>query len=94
MKLKPDFGLFLYMNLREFLPPLSPTELSNDKSPQSKEQRERLFYLELMIKLFTPGMSMRNERAGFFRCVFIAASEEEFELGLVRILRFVQARRG
>jgi aspartate/methionine/tyrosine aminotransferase len=95
--LKPDSGLFLWMDLREFLPPLSPTESSNGESLQSKEQRERQLYLELMKEyglLFTPGMSMRNERAGFFRCVFTAASEEEFELGLVRIRRFVQARRG
>jgi aspartate/methionine/tyrosine aminotransferase len=43
---------------------------------------------------YTPGMSMRNERPGFFRCVFTAASEEEFELGLERIRKFVAEERG
>ena len=43
--------------------------------------------------LFTPGMSMRNERPGFFRCVFTAASEEEFDLGLDRICTFVKEQR-
>jgi len=43
--------------------------------------------------LFTPGMSMRNERPGFFRCVFTSASEEEFDLGLERICRFVKEQR-
>ena len=95
--LSPDSGLFLWMDLREFLPPLSVTELSDTESLASKEQRERELYLSLMKEyglLFTPGMSMRNEKAGFFRCVFTAASEDEFELGLVRIRRFVEGRRG
>jgi len=43
--------------------------------------------------LFTPGMSMRNERPGFFRCVFTSASEEEFDLGLDRICTFVKEQR-
>ncbi|KAL7522591.1 hypothetical protein ACHAWX_007278 [Stephanocyclus meneghinianus] len=95
--LSPDSGLFLWMDLREFLTPLSITEMSDNESLASKEQRERELYLSLMKEyglLFSPGMSMRNENAGFFRCVFTAASEDEFELGLVRIRRFVEGRRG
>jgi len=94
--LSPDSGLFLWMDLREFLPPRSVTELSDTESLASKEHRERELYLSLMKEyglLFTPGMSMRNEKAGFFRCVFTAATEDEFELGLIRIHRFVEARR-
>ena len=62
------------MDLREFLP--SGTDVSNE----SMECSERQLYLMLMNKyglLFTPGMSMRNEHAGFFRFVFTAASEEK-----------------
>jgi len=94
--LKPDSGLFLWMDFREFLPQLSPTESIQNESLESKERRERELYLSLMKEyglLFTPGMSMRNEKAGFFRCVFTAASEEEFELGLVRIRKFVDVKR-
>ncbi|KAL3777955.1 hypothetical protein ACHAWO_011771 [Cyclotella atomus] len=94
--LEPDSGLFLWMDLREFLPELSANEPISNESLESKEKRERELYLSLMKEyglLFTPGMSMRNEHAGFFRCVFTAASEEEFELGLVRIKKFVEARR-
>ncbi len=43
--------------------------------------------------LFTPGRSMRNELPGFFRCVFTAASDEEFNLGLKRIKDYVAAKR-
>jgi aspartate/methionine/tyrosine aminotransferase len=95
--LRPDSGLFLWMDLREFLPPLPPSEDEDSESLASKERRERALYLSLMEEhglLFTPGMSMRNEKAGFFRCVFTAASADEFELGLVRIRKFVEARRG
>ena len=94
--LKPDSGLFLWMDFREFLPELSANESLDNESLGSKERRERELYLSLMKEfglLFTPGMSMRNEHAGFFRCVFTAASEEEFQLGLVRIQEFVKARR-
>jgi len=94
--LQPDSGLFLWMDFREFLPQLPVTESPNNESLESKEKRERELYLSLMKEhglLFTPGMSMRNEKPGFFRCVFTAANEEEFELGLVRIQKFVKSRR-
>ena len=71
--------------------PLQSTPTTTE-SEESKDQRERTLYLELLHKyglLFTPGRSMRNEYPGFFRCVFTAASEEEFVLGLDRIRRFV-----
>ena len=97
--LRADSGLFVWMDMREFLPPLpdgSVTTTEDDESDESKESRERVLYLSLMRDyglLFTPGMSMRNERPGFFRFVFTAASEEEFELGLVRLRTFVRDMR-
>mmetsp|Transcript_31644 Transcript_31644/g.57955 ORF Transcript_31644/g.57955 Transcript_31644/m.57955 type:complete len:671 (+) Transcript_31644:123-2135(+) len=94
--LPADSGLFVWMDFREFLPALSDGTTEATESVESREQRERKLYLSLMKEyglLFTPGMSMRNERAGFFRCVFTAASEEEFELGLVRLRKFVEEMR-
>ena len=78
-------GLFCWMDLSEFL----PTE-------GSEEERERALYLTMVNEfglLFTPGLSMRNERPGFFRCVFSAASKEEYELALQRLETFFQAQR-
>jgi len=95
--LPADSGLFVWMDFREFLPSLPDAITEENESLSSKEQRERGLYLKLMKEyglLFTPGMSMRNERPGFFRCVFTAASEEEFELGLERIRKFVAEERG
>jgi len=95
--LPADSGLFVWMDFREFLPSLPDSITEEMESLPSKEQRERGLYLKLMKEyglLFTPGMSMRNERPGFFRCVFTAASEEEFELGLERIRKFVNEERG
>jgi aspartate/methionine/tyrosine aminotransferase len=94
--LPADSGLFVWMDFREFLPELEESITEETESLSSKEHRERQLYLKLMKEyglLFTPGMSMRNERAGFFRCVFTAASEEEFELGLERIRTFVKEQR-
>eukprot|EP00579_Thalassiosira_antarctica_P005674 CAMPEP_0201880580 /NCGR_PEP_ID=MMETSP0902-20130614/11118_1 /ASSEMBLY_ACC=CAM_ASM_000551 /TAXON_ID=420261 /ORGANISM="Thalassiosira antarctica, Strain CCMP982" /LENGTH=623 /DNA_ID=CAMNT_0048408607 /DNA_START=333 /DNA_END=2204 /DNA_ORIENTATION=- len=94
--LPADSGLFVWMDFREFLPPLPSGMTEATESLESMEQRERQLYMSLMKKyglLFTPGMSMRNERAGFFRCVFTAASGEEFELGLVRLRKFVEEMR-
>jgi aspartate/methionine/tyrosine aminotransferase len=94
--LPADSGLFVWMDFREFLPQLEESITEETESLSSKEHRERQLYLKLMKEyglLFTPGMSMRNERAGFFRCVFTAASEEEFELGLERIRTFVKEQR-
>mmetsp|Transcript_2054 Transcript_2054/g.4085 ORF Transcript_2054/g.4085 Transcript_2054/m.4085 type:complete len:224 (+) Transcript_2054:597-1268(+) len=95
--LPADSGLFVWMDFREFLP-TDPVidDATGEETLESKERRERQLYLSLMKEfglLFTPGMSMRNERAGFFRCVFTAASEEEFELGLERIRVFVEKER-
>jgi len=94
--LDADSGLFVWMDFREFLPALSDGITEASETLESKEQRERQLYLSLMKEyglLFTPGMSMRNERAGFFRCVFTAASEDEFELGLTRLRKFVNEMR-
>ena len=94
--LPADSGLFVWMDFREFLPSLEDGVMEAMETLESKEQRERKLYLSLMKEyglLFTPGMSMRNERAGFFRCVFTAASEEEFDLGLARLKKFVEEMR-
>jgi Aspartate/tyrosine/aromatic aminotransferase len=95
--LKADSGLFLWMDLSEFLPELPEGESSGlSESKESMDARERTLYLELMKDfglLFTPGRSMRNELPGFFRCVFTAASEAEFALALERIQCFVTAKR-
>jgi aspartate/methionine/tyrosine aminotransferase len=94
--LPADSGLFVWMDLREFLPPLVNGVTEATEPIESKEVRERQLYLTLMKKyglLFTPGMSMRSERAGFFRFVFTAASEEEFELGLARLRTAVEEMR-
>jgi len=92
-----DSGLFLWMDLRSFLPPLQEDELQQQQeSNESMDQRERTLYLELMSQhglLFTPGRSMRTEYPGFFRCVFTAASDQEFDIGLERIRTFVKAKR-
>jgi aspartate/methionine/tyrosine aminotransferase len=85
--LKATAGLFVWMDFSEFLP--------NDGS--SDEERERALYLDLLHGhglLFTPGHSMKNERPGFFRCVFTAASEQEFALGMERLRKYVHAKRG
>lgn len=78
-------GLFCWMDFSEFLPPTG-----------SADERERMLYLELLQEhglLFTPGRSMRNELPGFFRCVFTAASEEEFSLGMERLRKYVSEKR-
>ena len=85
-------GLFVWMDLREFLPPVT----GDGSTPLSDAERERTLYLELLMDyglLFTPGKSMKNELPGFFRCVFSAASEEEFTLGLQRLKTYVHAKR-
>lgn len=85
--LEPTAGLFCWMDLSEFLP--------SDFS-MAPGDRERELYLELVNEfglLFTPGWSMRNEQPGFFRCVFTAATDEEFALSLERFRKFATAKR-
>mmetsp|Transcript_29675 Transcript_29675/g.28531 ORF Transcript_29675/g.28531 Transcript_29675/m.28531 type:complete len:570 (-) Transcript_29675:194-1903(-) len=94
--LDADSGLFVWMDLREFLPNKGGDIVSGKETEESKNKRERELYLDLLNQhglLFTPGRSMKNEVPGFFRCVFTAASDEEFDLGLQRILKFVTQRR-
>lgn len=92
-----DSGLFLWMDFSQFLPSLAGNELAGlEESQESMDTRERALYLELMKEfglLFTPGRSMRNELPGFFRCVFTAASDNEFDLGIERIKHFVAVKR-
>ena len=91
--LSANSGLFCWIDLSRFLPPLDSVHVTpeGDELLSSMKQRERSLYLDLMNHhglLFTPGMSMRNERPGFFRCVFTAANDEEFQLALIRLRKF------
>jgi 1-aminocyclopropane-1-carboxylate synthase len=76
-------GLFVWVDLSQFLvlnvPPAA---------------QERTLYLELIEfgLLLTPGLSMRHERPGFFRCVFTAASEDEFALALQRFQHYFDTK--
>jgi hypothetical protein len=36
---------------------------------------------------------MKNELPGFFRCVFTAASDEEFTVGMERVRKYVNDKR-
>lgn len=96
--LTADSGLFVWMDFSQFLPALDPASVMEDgeEEPDKMDERERTVYFELMNKfglLFTPGRSMRHSRPGFFRCVFTAASDDEFSLSLQRLSAFVQAKR-
>jgi aspartate/methionine/tyrosine aminotransferase len=85
-------GLFCWMDFSEFL----PRDDLNNTTADGDDERERALYLELLTDyglLFTPGRSMKNERPGFFRCVFTAASDEEFALGMDRLRNYVHAKR-
>jgi len=91
--LSADSGLFVWINFSRYLPKLKLGEVDSDL--KTKKRRERELYLELMNKwglLFTPGLSMRHEKAGFFRCVFTAATDEEFEIAQVRLRKFAEAK--
>ena len=94
-------GLFCWMDLSEFLPPAgseTTTSTGGDSSNNNDndEERERTLYLKMVQEfglLFTPGLSMRNERPGFFRFVFSAASDEEYSLALERFRTFITSQR-
>lgn len=84
--LPPTAGLFCWLDLSEYLP--------EEDTGMSDSERERQLYLRLVQEfglLLTPGDSMKNERPGFFRLVFTAASDAEFTLGLGRLRKFAQA---
>eukprot|EP00529_Nitzschia_sp_RCC80_P019185 CAMPEP_0113453714 /NCGR_PEP_ID=MMETSP0014_2-20120614/7495_1 /TAXON_ID=2857 /ORGANISM="Nitzschia sp." /LENGTH=512 /DNA_ID=CAMNT_0000345107 /DNA_START=91 /DNA_END=1629 /DNA_ORIENTATION=- /assembly_acc=CAM_ASM_000159 len=88
--LRATAGLFCWMDFSEFLPSI------NETPGETIDEQERALYLELLQEfglLFTPGRSMKNERPGFFRCVFTAASDEEFQLGMERLRKYVQTKR-
>lgn len=83
--LPPTAGLFCWIDLSSHLP---------SDPGMTYAERERTLYLRLVQEfglLLTPGDSMRNERPGFFRIVFTAASDQEFELGLERFRKFAKA---
>ncbi|GAX10741.1 1-aminocyclopropane-1-carboxylate synthase [Fistulifera solaris] len=80
--LTPTAGLFVWIDLSRYLP---------SDSQLTPSEQERKLYLELVHTyglLLTPGLSMKNEQPGFFRCVFTAATEEEFALSLQRLRTF------
>jgi len=90
-----EAGLFVWMDFQEFLPALVDGE--GEVSAEEQAQRERALYLELLQEhglLFTPGLSMKAELPGFFRFVFTAATEDEFQVALDRIRSFVKSKRG
>jgi 1-aminocyclopropane-1-carboxylate synthase len=96
--LKAQAGLFVWMDLREFLPAPSSSSslLLSSETDAEADARERVLYLELVREfglLFTPGRSMKNELPGFFRCVFSAANDKEFALGLERLRKYVHTKR-
>ena len=77
-------GLFCWVDLSAYLP-----------KNGSDAERERALYLEMVKEfglLLTPGNSMRNEEPGFFRIVFTAATDQEFELGLQRLRHFANVK--
>lgn len=80
--LKPTAGLFVWIDLSKFLPNQADV---NDV--------ERTLYLKLIVQyglLFTPGNSMRHNAPGFFRCVFTAATEDEFQLAKERLEKLLR----
>jgi aspartate/methionine/tyrosine aminotransferase len=84
--LTPTAGLFVWIDLSRYLP---------SDSHLTPSEQERELYLELVHTyglLLTPGLSMKNEQPGFFRCVFTAATEEEFALGLQRLQTFAKEK--
>jgi aspartate/methionine/tyrosine aminotransferase len=88
-------GLFCWLDLSEFLPPKAGYNPDDDDDDANKK-RERTLYLTMVQEyglLLTPGLSMRHERPGFFRCVFSAATDEEFSIALVRFRKFVMHQR-
>lgn len=97
--LSADSGLFLWIDLSSYLTPLDPASVGSNglETAESMAARERTLYLKLMKEyglLFTPGLSMHNEKPGFFRCVFTAASNEEFDLSLRRLRNFFDNHKG
>jgi 1-aminocyclopropane-1-carboxylate synthase len=79
-------GLFLWMDLREYL----PTNADNVSSPERRLYREMVHTYGLLL---TPGESMDHVfGGGFFRCVFTAANDEEYALALQRLRHFFESK--
>lgn len=76
--LKPTSGFFLWMDLSSF------------------HNNEYDLYMELMKDyglIFTPGESMKSECPCFFRFVFCAVKDDEFDLALERFDTFIKDKR-
>jgi aspartate/methionine/tyrosine aminotransferase len=84
--LTPNSGLFVWLDLSRYL--------SHDAQLRT-EDKERDLYLNLVHEfglLLTPGLSMRNEQPGFFRCVYTAATDDEFLVSLDRFRNFARIK--
>lgn len=84
--LPPTSGFFVWIDLSGFL--LNDPVLTN-------EEKEQNLYLRLANDfglLLTPGNSMRSEKPGFFRCVFAAATDSEFEVCLEKFRHLAASR--
>jgi aspartate/methionine/tyrosine aminotransferase len=82
--LPPTSGLFVWIDLTAYL---------SADSGLTDSQKEHKLYRTLAKDfglLLTPGLSMRNEKPGFFRIVFTAATDEEFTLCLERFREFAR----
>jgi aspartate/methionine/tyrosine aminotransferase len=95
-------GLFTYIDLRAWLPPATGDVASVVGDPAAhahavraeNEAREHVLYSSLVKThglLLTPGASMEAELPGFFRLVFTAANDDEFEVALDRLRQLAQA---
>lgn len=87
-------GLFCWIDLREWL--RIPPSGAGDIEGEQAQRAERELYLKLMKEfglLLTPGLSMKAEEPGLFRCVFTAAGEKGFEEALKRFDLFGQSPR-
>ena len=90
--LPADAGLFCWIDLRQWLrEPVPSAGATAAEADEQGQAAERELYLTLMRDfglLLTPGLSMRAEEPGLFRCVFTAAGATGFEEALKRFDRF------
>ena len=81
--LRPSAGLFVWLDLRRWL----------NENHLGTAEAERELALRLMKEVgvaMTPGQSMRMplQCAGFFRIVFSAASDSQFDVAMDRLAAF------
>ncbi|RMZ03009.1 hypothetical protein D0860_06979 [Hortaea werneckii] len=85
-------GFFLWVDLRGWLPPLSPSKSGEGESQGKDEgkEREKVLVDRMMEKkvFLTPGMDMFAEEPGFFRLVF-SQEEDVVREGLRRVFEAI-----